>query len=112
MSNIEINNQSEDVEMNRLINKCVDSVFHKYNKLGDGRMTKAETLAFIRDSYFEQSEFKQEFTGELSEQEGQDCFEAFDINGNGVVERSELFEFIKHVCGLEQIQLQTIEADA
>ena len=61
MSNQNTNqvDQSEiDIEMNRLINKCVDSVFRKYNRKGDGRMTKNETLQFIRDSYFEQSELK------------------------------------------------------
>ena len=101
MSNITNINQSEDVEMNRLINKCVDSVFRKYSARGDDRMTKAETLQFIRDSYFEESEFKQEYTPELSDQEREDCFEAFDLKGNGVVDRSELFQFIKHVCSQE-----------
>merc|ERR1711994_1160391 len=45
-----INEREIDLEMNRLINKCVDSVFRKYNRGGDGRMTKDETLQFIRDT--------------------------------------------------------------
>ena len=57
MSNY-INESEIDLEMNRLINKCVDSVFRKYNRSGDGRMTKDETLQFIRDSYYEHSDLK------------------------------------------------------
>ena len=57
MSNY-INEREIDLEMNRLINKCVDSVFRKYNRSGDGRMTKDETLQFIRDSYYEHSDLK------------------------------------------------------
>ena len=57
-STTQIDSREVDLEMNRLINKCVDSVFRKYNRSGDGRMTKAETLQFIKDSYLEQSELK------------------------------------------------------
>ena len=57
-STSQIDSREVDLEMNRLINKCVDSVFRKYNRSGDGRMTKDETLQFIKDSYLEQSELK------------------------------------------------------
>ena len=48
MSNIGNRNQNapqnDDGEIDRLVNQCVDSVFRKYNRRGDGRMTKEETL--------------------------------------------------------------------
>ena len=36
-----------------IVESCVEDVFRKYNQSGDGRMTREETIQFMRETYSE-----------------------------------------------------------
>ena len=53
MSNTRVVRLLSQRSADNMVDNCVEEVFHKYNKSGDGRMTREETMQFVRDTYGE-----------------------------------------------------------
>ena len=60
----------------------------KYNRQHDGYLTRKEMKQYVKDIYNDSSDLKK--ITELTETELEDCVNEFDLNGDGIIERSEL----------------------
>ena len=79
-------------DMDAVINKCVNDIWHDFDANGDGILDKEETKAFVRETLSEMDRGK-----EFSEADWMDCFKAFDKDGSGEIEKPEMAAFIRHV---------------
>ena len=75
-------------EIDRVIGLCVDNVLKKYNRQRAGYLTRQEMKQYVKDIYDDSSELQQITI--LTETELEDCVNEFDLNGDGIIERSEL----------------------
>ena len=79
-------------DMDAVITKCVNDIWHDYDTNGDGILDKEETKAFVRETLQDMNDGK-----EFREADWMDCFKAFDKDGSGSIEKPEMVTFIKHV---------------
>ena len=80
-----------------VIKKCVDDIMKEYDTDNNGYLDKNEAKTFVEKTLGEmQADGAQGF----SDDDFNACFNEFDKNGDGTIEREELAQFIKKVAGL------------
>ena len=79
-------------DMDAVIKKCVNDIWHDYDLDCNGILDKNETKAFVRATLQDMNDGNQ-----FSEADWMDCFKAFDKDGSGEIEKDEMATFIKHV---------------
>mmetsp|Transcript_28379 Transcript_28379/g.27326 ORF Transcript_28379/g.27326 Transcript_28379/m.27326 type:complete len:89 (+) Transcript_28379:26-292(+) len=79
-----------------IIDKCIEDIWKKYDKDGNGHLDKEETKLFVKQTLFEM-----EVNDDFSEEDFQGTFKEFDKDGNGTISRDEMRVFIKKVAGFD-----------
>ena len=84
---------SQQTWIDKVIAKCVDEIWTKYDDDGNGFLDKQETKNFVMDT------LKNVTEGGYNEDDFEQCFREFDKDGSGTIEKSEMATFIKQVAG-------------
>ena len=76
-------------DMDAVIKKCVNDIWHEYDTNNDGILDREETKQFVRATLQEMNDGNQ-----FTESDFKDCFKAFDKDDSGAIEKSEMVTFI------------------
>merc|ERR1712170_222081 len=85
-------------DIDTVIAKVVEDIWGTYDKDNSGALCKDETKQFVIDTLKEMADG--DHNDEFNEEDFNKCFEEFDKNGSGTIERGEMAIFIKKVAGL------------
>ena len=79
-----------------IIAQCVDEIWDVFDDDNSGFLDKEETKKFVESTM---KDMNDDDHYELSEEDFEQTFAYFDVDGNGVIERAEMIKFIKKVSG-------------
>ena len=79
-----------------IIAQCVDEIWDVFDDDNSGFLDKEETKKFVESTM---KDMNDDDHYELSDEDFEQTFAYFDVDGNGVIERAEMIKFIKKVSG-------------
>ena len=78
-----------------IIAQCVDEIWDVFDDDNSGFLDKDETKRFVESTMKDMNDENYE----LSDEDFEQTFNYFDVDGDGVIVRSEMIKFIKKVSG-------------
>ena len=82
-------------DLDSVIMRCVDDIWLQYDTQGVGYLDKPATHKFMMDVLTKMSDSFQ-----FSDEDFEKCFEDFDDDASGTIEKEEMILFIKGVAGV------------
>lgn len=83
-------------DFNNVIQEYVDELWQKYDADRGGTLDKIEVMKMVQEMVHESSQFS-----DFSYDEFELLFQAFDRNGDGVIQKDEMKMFLLELCGLD-----------
>ena len=80
-------------EVESVIARCVDEIWGKYDRDGNGNLDKEETKQFVRETLSDMAD-----GASFNESDFDMCFREFDKDNSGTIEKDEMYSFIKSVA--------------
>ena len=87
----------KEYTIDEVIEKVVDELWEKNERKVEEELTKEETAEFVRGTLKEMGEQDEKFVQE----DFDDAYSKFDTDGNGLISKKEMFEFIQRVAGYD-----------
>lgn len=82
-------------DIDNVIRKCVDDIWNDYCKNKSNSLTREETKNFVKSTLVDMGDDLG-----FSEEDFEACFEEFDLDKSGTIEKEEMVMFIKKMAGL------------
>ena len=89
---------NEEITIDQVIWKVVDELWMKLKKEPTDTLTKEETQKFLMENFYDVSETEEKF----NQKDFDDAYSNFDSDENGVISRTELFQFLQKVAGYDK----------
>ena len=82
----------ETPPLDDVLKSCIEKIWDKYDDDGSGYLDREETAVFIAESMHDPTDDKSdsETSSQLTHSQFEACFQSFDIDGNGVIDKEEM----------------------